>query len=263
MTCAISERLEFAKSIAFDAGTLAIQMRNERGYGFASQKSHQDFVTAADLAVEDLIRGRILDRFPGDSILGEEQGSTGDSNSIWIVDPIDGTTNYMHGMPEWAVSIGYCNDHSIQCGTIYAPDISTLVSARAGQGSHVAANSVEVSKCERIDNALVLLGRSARHGTKDHLDNIGGLIASGVEYRRNGSAAYSLLAIATGRAEAFYEAHLNPWDAVAGILLVIEAAGQVDYPPLVDFLTQGGPVLASNTILHDDVRSAIFCASGG
>lgn len=258
MTTAFSDRYELAKSIAFEAGVLAVQMRNEQGAGFASQKSHQDFITAADLAVEDLIRMRILDHFPQDSILGEEHGTTGTSDSMWVVDPIDGTTNYMHGMPEWAVSIGHCHEQGIECGAIYAPDISTLVCAQAGMGAQLDARPVTVSECDGAETALVLLGRSARHGAKDYLNNIQGLIAAGMEYRRNGSAAYSLLAVATGRAEAFYEAHLNPWDAMAGLLLVTEAGGRADYPPFAEFLKEGGPVFASNKALHKDASSAIL-----
>lgn len=254
-----ADRRGFAVALAREAGALAVRMRNDQNAGFAQQKSHQDFVTAADLAVEALIRQRIADRFPGDSILGEEQGSSGTGDSLWIVDPIDGTTNYMHGMPEWAVSIGYCQNDTLHCGAIYAPDISLLMSASAGQGAAFETEEpARVSACDQPGSALVLLGRSARHGAKDYFDNIRGLIDGGMEYRRNGSAAYSLLAVAAGRAEAFYEAHLNPWDAAAGILLVREAGGQIARPALPDFLQDGGPVLASNRILHNAVSGALF-----
>lgn len=258
MDPAIHARFELARAVALEAGALAVKMRAEKSPDFASRKSHQDFVTAADLAVEDLIRRRILEQFPQDSILGEEQGASGESDSVWVVDPIDGTTNYMHGMPEWAVSIGYCRNQSILCAAVYAPDISTLVSAQAGCGTQVADTPVKVSSCDHAESALVLLGRSARHGGEDYLNHISGLIDAGMEYRRNGSAAYSLLAVAAGRAEAFYEAHLNAWDAIAGILLVNEAGGRVEYPPFPEFLTAGGPVFASNAILHDEINAATF-----
>ena len=212
----IAKRLELAKVIALQAGNLAVDMRKEQDSNFSQRKSHQDFVTAADRAVETLIRDAITAQFPEDSILGEEQGISGSGNSIWVVDPIDGTTNYMHGLPEWAVSIAYCCDDRILCGAIFAPDISTLVAASMGNGAELNGQKVHVSKCDSPEIALVLLGRSARHGAKDYFTNIQNVLDQKMEYRRNGSAAYSLLSVAAGRAEGYYEAHLNSWDALAG-----------------------------------------------
>lgn len=230
-------------------------MRREQDSSFAQKKSHQDFITAADLAVEQVIREKILKHFPDDSILGEEQGASGNSKSIWVIDPIDGTTNYMHGLPEWAVSIAYCRDEQIACGVIYAPDISALISASKGNGARLNDQQIHVSNCSQPENALVLLGRSARHGAKDYLKNIQNVLEKGMEYRRNGSAAYSLLSVAAGRAEGYYEAHLNSWDALAGLLIVNEAGGISNSHCFEKFLRNGGPVMVSNTKLHDIVTS--------
>jgi myo-inositol-1(or 4)-monophosphatase len=254
MSDIIAKKLDLARSIAVEAGNLAVKMRNEKDSTFAQRKSHQDFVTAADLAVEQLIRDRITDQFPEDSILGEEQGASEISDSIWVVDPIDGTTNYMHGLTEWAVSIAYCHADKVVCGVIYAPDISSLISASTGGGATLNDKPVHVSNCSTLENALVLLGRSARHGAKDYLQNIQNVLDKGMEYRRNGSAAYSLLSVAAGRAEGYYEAHLNSWDALAGLLIVSEAGGMTNTYCFKDFLSEGGCIIASNSRLHDIIK---------
>lgn len=251
----LATKLDFARSIALEAGELAVKMRREQDSTFAQKKSHQDFVTAADLAVEQLIRDRILACFPEDSILGEEQGASKISNSIWVVDPIDGTTNYMHGLAEWAVSIAYCHDGKVVCGAIYAPDIFSLISASTGNGATLNDQPVCVSNCSVPGNAIVLLGRSARHGAKDYLKNIQNVLDKDMEYRRNGSAAYSLMSVAAGRAEGYYEAHLNSWDALAGLLIVNEAGGVTNSYCFEEFLRKGGPVIVSNSKLHDVVTT--------
>jgi len=250
-------RLQLAKAIAVEGGELAVRMRLAQTNGFTERKSHQDFVTAADRAVEQHLRKRIAQRFPTDAVLGEEEGYSGASPSLWIIDPIDGTTNYMRGMPEWAVSIGHMVDGKLNFGVIHAPDLALTASAADREGATLNTERTDVSGCAEADQALVLLGRSDRNGGAEYLDCIRALLASGTEYRRNGSAAYSLLAVAGGRADAFYEAHLNPWDAAAGLLIIKEAGGKVSHPPLKDFLARGGPVLACNSGLNDTLAAII------
>lgn len=257
MSEAVDARLQAAREIALEAGALAIEMRNNQDGAFSSEKGHQDFLTIADLAVEELIRDRVSREFPRDSILGEEEGTTGNGNSLWVIDPIDGTTNFMRGLSDWAVSIAYCLDQKIECAAIYAPDIDTLVWARADEGAFVGNEKIRVSDRDTAETALFLLGRSARCGTDDYLPLLDQVFRKGLEYRRNGSAAFSLLSVALGRADAFYEAHLNPWDAMAGILIVKEAGGTVEHPAYAEFIERGGAVLASNTKIHDMARSVI------
>jgi myo-inositol-1(or 4)-monophosphatase len=163
----------------------------------------------------------------------------------------------MRGLSDWCVSIGFCLNGKIELGVIYAPDIDTLVWARAGQGAFLGSQKATVSDRDMLDNTVVLLGRSDRVKAFDYPALLNRVFDNGLEYRRNGSAAFSLLTVALGRAEAFYESHLNSWDAMAGILIVQEAGGTVDYPPYADFIRQGGPVFASNAKLHDHIRSVI------
>lgn len=253
----IEVRMQIAKEIAIKAGALAVDMRRNQDRSFSQEKSHQDFVTIADLAVESLIRKHIWADFPQDSILGEEEGTTGTSDALWVVDPIDGTTNYMRGLADWAVSIAFCVAGKIECAVIYAPDIGKLVWARAGCGAFVDDHKTSVSDRAVAENALVLLGRSTRCKSGPYLNLLEHTFKTGLEYRRNGSAAFSLLLVALGRADAFYEAHLNAWDAMAGILVVTEAGGSVDYPDYSEFIEHGGAVLASNSKLHNKVRLVI------
>ncbi|ASJ73398.1 inositol monophosphatase family protein [Granulosicoccus antarcticus] len=249
----IDERLELAKRIAVEAGDLASGMRSNRGDLVGNVKSHQDFVTAADLAAERLIRDRISEHFSDDSVLGEEQGTSGDGKALWVVDPIDGTTNFMHGLADWCVSIAFCYDGVIVCGAIYVPDSATLAWASLGNGAFMNGERMAVSSCVDPKRALVLLGRSGRTSNADYLSLIKSVFEQGMEYRRNGSAAVSLLTVACGRVEGFYESHLNAWDVFAGILLIQEAGGKVDCPSITEFITNGGYLMASNTCLHDDM----------
>ena len=250
----IEARMQIAKEIAVKAGALAVDMRRNQDSSFSQEKSHQDFVTIADLAVESLIRKQIWAYFPQDSILGEEEGTTGVGDAMWVVDPIDGTTNYMRGLADWAVSIAFCVGDKIECAVIYVLDIDKLVWARAGEGALANDQKISVSDHAAAKNALVLLGRSTRCKPEPYLRLLDNAFKIGLEYRRNGSAAYSLFLVALGHADAFYEGHLNSWDAMAGILIVTEAGGTVDYPDYNEFIEHGGAVLASNSSLHDKVQ---------
>ena len=246
-------KLEIAKTIAQEAGQLAVKLRGERSDTFVKSKGLQDFVTIADNAVEELIRKNISAQFPDDTFLGEEAGSSGSGKNIWVVDPIDGTSNFMRGLPDWAVSIAYCAAGSIQFGVIFAPDHADLAWAMRGEGAFVNGAKIHVSSCSDCNSALLMLGRSRRQPLKDYLTLVKRVTQNGFEYRRNGSAAVSLLNVATGCAEGFYEAHLNSWDALAGILIVNEAGGSVSHSNLMEFLEQESVVFASNGVLEEEI----------
>ena len=217
-----------------------------RSIGFVRKKGQQHFVSDADLAVEALIRRAISDSFPSETILGEEHGlDRADGSFCWVVDPPDGTTNYLRGLPDWAVSIACCEGQDTQCGVIHAPDSGESAWARQGGGSCLDGSPVSASACAAPSHAHVLTGRSNRSFLGCCLAILDALMADGMDCRHTGSAARSLMQVDCGRAEAFYEAHLNPWDAMAGILLVREAGGDVDCPDVETLLRFGGPVLAS------------------
>ncbi|WP_293576404.1 inositol monophosphatase family protein [Phaeobacter sp.] len=244
MTDTYSTRLGFAKFLAQEAGFLAQKLYREREADFVSTKGLQDFVTQADRAVEAHIRSLLLRHFPSDAMLGEEDGLMGDSSSIWVVDPIDGTANYMRGLPDWAISIAFCWEGEPEVGVIFAPERNEMCWAVKGQGAFCNDQPIQVSACAAPDQALLLLGRSARGSLSAYLDLVRSVIDSEMEYRRNGSAAVSLMDVAQGRAEGYYEAHLNPWDALAGVIIIREAGGIVRCAKGAEMLTAGSPVLA-------------------
>ncbi len=243
----ITKRMEFATALATEAGILAQQMRDAAGAGFVASKGAQDFVTEADRAVERLIRKRVAAAFPEDSFLGEEEGGADDLGpDCWVVDPIDGTANYMRGMSGWGVSIGYSRGNDIELGVISLPDLSMLITAQRGKGAFLNGAPIAVSRNDTADGAVLSLGRSGREPLQPHLDNIRDLIEAGMEYRREGAAVMGLIGVAAGWTEGYYEAHLNAWDAFAGIAIIKEAGGRVDHAPVREFLQNGSRILATN-----------------
>lgn len=241
------ERLIFATKLAEDAGQLALRMRDDCPDGFVKNKAHQDFVTAADLAVEKLIRARIAEAYPLDTVLGEEEGAPNDlGGQVWVVDPIDGTTNYFHGLPEWGVSIAFVDNYEITHGVIHLPDMNETASTKLGCGAFMNGKKMSVSSINSADNALIILGYSQRMDLSQYLLKIESLIGDGFEYRRQGSACFGLYSVAAGKVEAYFEEHLNPWDALAGLLLVSEAGGRYIVDPMDHFMAQGSPVIATN-----------------
>ncbi|MDA5555818.1 inositol monophosphatase family protein [Shimia sp. MMG029] len=257
MTKSYKSRLDFAKEIARDAGALALSLFEQRETGFVASKGLQDFVTLADRKVETLIRSQIAAHFPDDAVLGEEDGLSGNSERVWVVDPIDGTANYMRGLPDWAISIACCEGNDIAFGVIFVPARNELCWAEKGHGCFCNDEQVTVSDCQRADEALLLLGRSGRCSLQSYLDLVTRTIDAGMEYRRNGSAAVSLMDVAQGRAEGFFEAHLNAWDAMAGILLVQEAGGVVRADPVTQTLSHGTEVIATARNTHADIVATI------
>lgn len=253
----IEERLTFAKTLAKEAGDLAVQLRNDRRNDFVSEKGPQDFVTFADRAVEDLIRNRIAERWPADAMLGEEGGVSGSGQAMWVVDPIDGTANFMRGHRDWGVCIAFYDGTRIPLGVICAPDLNVLAWASDGCGAWSNGTRLSVSECSDPERAMIVLGWSTRQTIAGHTKIIETLLASGMEYRRNGSAAISLLAVASGQAEGYFEGHLHAWDAFAAIPIISEAGGRIDCDPFDDFLTKGSGILACGSALHQEISESV------
>lgn len=239
-------RLEFCQTVAQQAGQLAVKMRQQSGTDFVANKGHQDFVTAADHAVERFIRERIEAEFPTEAIVGEEEGVTGQSATCWVIDPIDGTANYMRGLPEWAISIACVQNDTITHAVLDLPDIGKTASAQIGCGAFENGKKLHVSDTQIPAKSLIILGHSDRLPLDTHLSAIEDLLNSGYEYRRQGSACFGLYSVAAGWAEAYHELHLNPWDAFAGMLLIEEAGGTITSKPVAEFLKNGSPITAGN-----------------
>ena len=219
-----------------------------------TQKSARDFVTEVDRASEQAIIDILLKAFPQHGILGEETGTThgqADSEYQWIIDPLDGTTNFIHGMPVYAVSIALAHQGVVQHGVVYDPSRDELFTASRGGGSFLNNRRLRVSKRTRLEDALIGTGFPFRKG--DDLDTYLEMFKKVAErcvgLRRPGAAAIDLAYLAAGRYDGFFETGLKPWDVAAGSLLITEAGGLVgNYTGEADFLHRGELVAGSPRI---------------
>lgn len=252
--------LNFATQIARDAGNLLVQ---RLGTAKVTTKGDINLVTEADIAAENLIIERIRSHYPQHGILAEESGEAvlvGGKRSEWkwIIDPLDGTTNYAHGYPCFCVSIGLEHDGELTIGVVYDPMRDEMFAAERGQGATLNDRRIRVSSVEELSGAMLCTGFPynvrerpdfAREFTKFTME------AQAV--RRDGSAALDLAYVACGRFDGFWEDGLSPWDIAAGALLISEARGKVtnfnDNP--VDIYNE--QVLATNGLIHEPMMRVL------
>jgi myo-inositol-1(or 4)-monophosphatase len=196
-----------------------------------TEKTAGDFVSDADLTAERMIRDRLQAAHPEIGWLGEETGASGDPNGLrWIVDPLDGTTNFLHGLPHWGVSIALAQGDRVIAGVVHDPVKAETFIAGAGTGAHLNGAPIRVSQGVPLSHALLATGVPAggrvtylSHSMRD----IEGLMPECAGIRRWGAATLDLAYVAAGRIDAYWERNLGPWDVAAGLLLVTEAGGDV------------------------------------
>jgi myo-inositol-1(or 4)-monophosphatase len=228
-------RLSVACAVAREAGALARRRFNGRpGATAINLKGHQDYLSAVDAEVEGLVRGRLLESFPDDSFFGEEGGGSFDNN-VWVVDPIDGTANFVRGISQFCISIAYVRDGQTQIGIIYDPMHDELFAAERGRGATLNGEPLRVSGLGDMQSATIEAGWSTRLPLSQYVDLVGRILADGAGVRRGGSGALALAYVAAGRIDGYCELHMNSWDALAGMLLIEEAGGWVN-----DFLAHSG-----------------------
>jgi myo-inositol-1(or 4)-monophosphatase len=248
----MSGRLELAVSIAREAGALQRQRCSEARI-IETKSSAIDLVTDVDRASERLILARLEAERPRDGILSEEAGAReGENGWVWVIDPLDGTTNYAHGFPHFAVSIGIERDGTREIGVVYDPMKEELFAAERGGGATLNGEPIRVSRTSELERALLATGFGYDvHSAKiDNIEYFTRFIKRAQAVRRAGSAALDLAYVACGRFDGFWELSLHPWDVAAGYLLVEEAGGTVSSlsggpPP-----RSGSDVVASNRPLH-------------
>ncbi len=255
----IAARAAFARTLAREAGELARRYFLREIEFTAEAKGPQDWVSPADHAVEALIRRRLAAEFPGDSMLGEESGG-GLGAHAWLVDPIDGTLNFVHGVRYWCVSIAFLADGIRQIGVIHDPSLDELFWAVRGAGAFCGERRIEVSSCDRLDHALLCLGYYPRHPLAEHLRLKGALDEAGAAVKDMGAGALMLAHTAAGRYESYIEPHMHPWDALAGLLLVEEAGGRVLPYPGPGGLAAGGLIVASAPGIYDAVAAIVHAS---
>jgi myo-inositol-1(or 4)-monophosphatase len=246
----VAARATFAKDLAREAGALA-RRYFRRDIDFrAESKGTQDYVSAADREVEALIRRELARAFPGDAMVGEEDGG-GAGEHMWFVDPIDGTLNFVHGVRYWCVSIAFVAGGERRIGVIHDPSLDELFWAVKGEGAWCGDERIAVSDCASLDRALVVAGYVHRHSLERSLDLRRELLAAGAAVKDMGAGALMLAHVAAGRYDAFAEPHMHAWDALAGLLLVEEAGGRVLPYPGTGGFGVGGAVVAAAPGLFD------------
>lgn len=251
----LNTRFLAACAIAREAGDLARSLLERREAGTYELKGHQDPVTEADRAVERLITDRIADAFPGDTCVGEENGGTY-SSRVWVIDPIDGTANFARGVPHFCVSIAFVQDGQPAIGVICNPMVGEVFVARRGGGVTLNGRKVQVSGTTDIGRAMVEVGWSPRRKMEDHLALLQRVTATGAGFRRGGSGALGLAYVAAGRADGYCELHMQPWDVLAGLLMVQEAGGWSNDFLANDGLTRGNAILACTPALTGPLVAA-------
>ena len=242
-------RRAFAEELAFEAGQLALSYRDQDDLEVRS-KGVLDWVTEADLATEQLIRNRISTAYPDDQVLGEEGHSDGEPTGLarftWVVDPIDGTTCFVSGLPSWCVSIACVDERGHPfLGVIHDPTRAETFSALEGRGVTINGLSASVPS-KRITDGLVGVGHPRNTQGELTLSFLSGLFGMGGLFYNSGSAALALAYVAAGRLVGFYESDLRAWDALAGEVLIRESGGWSTEFMRDGSLTTSKPVLAAN-----------------
>jgi myo-inositol-1(or 4)-monophosphatase len=219
-----------------------------------------DLVTDVDVASEQLVRSAIAEAFPTHTVLGEEGGTLGgdDARFRWLVDPLDGTTNYTHGFPFFCVSIGFEVEGQLAFGVVYAPCLEELFAAEVGRGATLNGQPIRVSAVTELRQAMVATGFPYdRDALPQALRSFEVMSRASQAVRRVGSAALDLCYVACGRFDAYWEHQVRPWDLGAGALIVAEAGGQLTAADGSPFTVDGGQVLCSNPHLHASIVAAL------
>jgi myo-inositol-1(or 4)-monophosphatase len=252
----IETRLTAACAIAREAGVLARRSFQSRPRSTMPDfKGHQDFLTATDAEVEDLIRRRLQQTCPNDGFFGEEGGGTFD-NDVWVVDPIDGTANFARGIPHFAISIAFVRANQVQVGVVYDVMHDELYAAARGRGATLDGQPIRVSGIGDIRHATVEAGWSTRLPPEPYAELVHRLKVAGANVRRAGSGTLGLAYVADGRIDAYCELHINSWDALAGLLLIEEAGGWTNDFLGGEGLANGNPVLGSTPELARELATA-------
>lgn len=225
------------------------------------RKGRIDLVTATDLAVEELLKDALARILPEAAFLAEETAAaTVLSGPTWIIDPLDGTTNFAHGFPFVCTSVALYDGQTPLLGCVNAPILGQCFTAGQGLGAHLNDAPIRVSDTDTLEAALVATGfpYAIRENLDEIMADLRTMLATTQGIRRPGSAALDLAYVAAGRFDAFYELALNPWDVAAGVLLVTEAGGRVGgYRPDGPYLLGNFRILASNGALHEAMLGAL------
>lgn len=255
--------LEIAKEIALQAGSL-LKEGQEKGFSLDRKSSSIDLVTEYDQMAEDLVVGKLIEAFPDHGIVAEEGSSrecTSPEGYRWYIDPLDGTNNFAHHIPQFSVSIALYKEDEPIIGVVCDPMRGELFWAEKGQGAYLNGRPIHVSDAPTVEASILASGfpYDRHHDAVDNLAQLGLFIKKCQGFRRFGSCALDLSFLACGRYDGFWEFKLSSWDLAAGLLLVTEAGGQVsriDGKPM-GYLTERNHIVASNGKIHQEMLDII------
>ncbi len=256
----LPNRLLIASAVAREAGALQKRRflgrdmdRDNLSYKF---KGPQDYLTATDGEVEALVRSRLLTAFPGDTFLGEEDGGQV-SDHTWVVDPIDGTSNFARGIPHFCVSIAFVLCGKASIGVIYQPMSDELFAAATRMGATLNGEPIHTSRATRLDRSLLEVGRASRQPQAAYLNMLDSVMSSGAAIRGAGSGALAVANVAAGRVDGCFETHMYSWDCLAGLVLVQEAGGRVNDFLAGNGLLKGNPILAAAPGIAEELANLV------
>ncbi len=250
----ITTRAQSARTICDAAGKTALAYFRELDSLNIESKGHQDMVSQADREVEVQIRAELARLFPDDGIVGEEHAPVaGTSGFTWVIDPIDGTANFVAGLPVWCVVLACVWQSKTVIGVIHDPLHDETFHAYAGNGAFCNDVAIRVSDTAGIDQGSVGVGFSNRSGKGNIARLVAGLVDRGGLFVRNASGAISLAYVAAGRFIGYSEDYMNAWDCLAGQLLVAEAGGVIEDQNADDMIRNGGRVIVGAPAIYGDL----------
>jgi myo-inositol-1(or 4)-monophosphatase len=241
--------LNTAVKAARKAGSIIVRAFYDVDKLTVRSKRRNDFVSEVDQAAEDAILSTLRDAYPDHGVLAEESGARdAKAEYVWIVDPLDGTTNFLHGVPQYCVSIALTHRGQLQQAVVFDVNRSELFTATRGAGAFLNDRRIRVSRTDKLDNALIATGFPFKE--VDHIDEylrmLRHMMVGCAGVRRPGAAALDLAWVAAGRTDVFWELGLSPWDMAAGALLVREAGGLVGDLAGEDAFLENGRIVATN-----------------
>jgi myo-inositol-1(or 4)-monophosphatase len=249
--------LDLAVEAAHSAGALLIDHFRKPAEGVEAKSTPTDLVSDADKASENLIVDLIGSTRPDDGILSEEGGGAESTSGLtWVVDPLDGTVNFLFGIPAWSVSIAIEDENGGLVGVVHHPLAAETFTAVRGQGSYLNGKPIQVS--QKTDLASALVGTGFAYDARARAiqaEVVGRVLPKARDIRRAGSAALDLAALSCGRLDGFYEAPMERWDKAAGVVLITEAGGVVSELPAPYGLSPG--VIAANAALHAQLGALV------
>ena len=246
--------------IVREAGALALDYYNRRGSLPIERKGLQDFVSEADKKTEDLIVERLARLFPDDSVLGEEGGLRQKGPLLWVIDPIDGTSNFLRGIPHWCVSIGMIAEGRAVLGFLFNPVGNETFSASAGGGAFLYGAPIRVSDVASLAQSSMGMGYAHRLPLAPYLSEMESALRSGIDCRTLGSGALDIGYVAAGRLDAAYYGHINLWDVAGGLAILAEAGGLANDFMAGDAARDGNELLVATPALYEPLRTLLLRA---